>query len=184
MFKFSSRLSSAGVGGERAVEAVAPGVIRTGEASGGRSSRSVHTDARPAVAADVQQGANIASRSADDDEGFGSEVDGQIIADVRDAAHMAGAEPMAQQHALHVLLEDGRIRVELPGQRMPRLLLADQALEVGVVVGADSGDGVGFAGDAPGFEDLGVFGERVRDLVELGWRQKPGAGRVAGVRSG
>ena len=48
----------------------------------------------------------------------------------------------------------------------------DQALEVGVVLGADAGDRVGLAGHAPRLDDLGVAPEGVGDLVEQG------AGRV------
>jgi hypothetical protein len=33
-------------------------------------------------------------------------------------------------------------------------------------------------------EAADLLDQLTRDLVELGWRQKPGAGRVAGVRSG
>jgi hypothetical protein len=34
---------------------------------------------------------------------------------------MAGAEPMPQQHALHVVFEDGGVGVKIPRQRMARL---------------------------------------------------------------
>jgi len=62
---------------------------------------------------------------------------------------------------------DGRRRADLLGRR-PADDVADPA-----------------GGPLRGYQEAAdLLDQLTRDLVELGWRQKPGAGRVAGVRSG
>jgi hypothetical protein len=78
------------------------------------------------VAAHVQERAQFTARVAHDDDRFGSEVDQEIIAGAGHAACVACAEPMPEEHALHVAFEDGGIRIEIPGQRAARLVIIDE----------------------------------------------------------
>src|SRR5208283_1878589 len=115
---------------EPAVQIVAPRMVGAGEATRGGSSRARRADARSAVTADVQQRFDLPLLGANDDHRLRSEVDHQEIARARYTADMPRAEPVPQQHALHVELEYLRLGVELPLERMPRRMTANQPRQI------------------------------------------------------
>jgi hypothetical protein len=77
------------------------------------------------VSTNVQQGAYFIGQSSNDDDRLLPEIDHQVIAGARDAADVARAEPMPEQHALHITLEDGRVGVKVPRQRVAWLVITD-----------------------------------------------------------
>ncbi len=113
-----------------AVQIVGPGMIGTDEPGSLGLSRAPGAEARTAVPANIQQAAYLACRGSNDDDRLGTELDHQVIAGARDAADMARTKPMPKQHALHVALEDGRVGIEFPRQRMARRVITDACSEV------------------------------------------------------
>src|SRR5213080_1020903 len=69
------------------------------------------------------------------------------------AATLLGSRPVDERGEDHL-----RAR---PDDQAVALEVHDQPLEVGVVASAYAGDGVGLAGNAPGFDDLGVAEQRL-----------------------
>jgi len=76
--------------------------------------------------AHIQQGTHCTVRGAYDDDRFRAQIHDQVVAGARDAADVAGAEPMPQQHALHIALENGGVGVETPRQSVARPVIVDQ----------------------------------------------------------
>jgi cell division FtsZ-interacting protein ZapD len=70
---------------------------------------------------DIDQRMDRAVGRTAQDYRLGPKIDQEVVAGVRQAADMAGADPVAQQHALQIPLEDRRIRVVGARQRMTGL---------------------------------------------------------------
>ncbi len=109
---------------QAAVEPVGPAMIGAGE--GFSLARGFPADARAAMPAHVHERAENAILAAHEDRGLAGDLDQLEIAGVRQAALVAGAEPVAHQHALDIAAEDLGIAVERLLQRMPRGLSRDQ----------------------------------------------------------
>ena len=78
--------------------------------------------------AHIQQRTHCTVRGAYDDDRLRAQIHDQIIAGARDAADVAGAEPMPQQHALHIALEHGGVGVKIPRESMARAVIVHQCL--------------------------------------------------------
>ena len=72
------------------------------------------------MAADIEQGVDRAVGRAAQNHRLAAQFGEEIIARILQTTDVACAEPVAQQHARQVLLEDLRIRVVGARQRVPR----------------------------------------------------------------
>ena len=112
------------------MQVVAPGVIRAGEKTRGRSPRLRCAYARATVAANIHQRLDLTILRPDDNAGLHAEIDDEIVAGARHAAGMPDAKPMPQQDAVHVEFENASIGIELALERMPRRMATDESRHI------------------------------------------------------
>src|ERR1700722_2889005 len=94
------------------VQVVAPRVIGADERACAGMSASLGAEARAAVTADIEQRAQLAVLTADDDEGFLKDVDREKVAGIGCLAAVPDAMPVPHEQALHVTREECRIAIE------------------------------------------------------------------------
>ena len=82
------------------------------------------------MAANVDERPDLAVGGSHDDHRFGSQIDEHIVTRARHAGDMRRTEPVAQQHAIHVALENARVRIELPLERASRRMAVDQFMDI------------------------------------------------------
>ncbi|MNZ86934.1 hypothetical protein D3C78_1057790 [compost metagenome] len=93
-----------------AVEIVGPLVVRTDKAR--RLALLRGADAGAAVATGIVEGADLPIATANDDDGIGADLNGEIAAGLLHFAIMADKQPVAIPDRFHIQLEIIRVRVE------------------------------------------------------------------------
>ena len=109
---------------QRAVELVGPAVIGADQAVG-MAGLGV-ADPGTAVAADIVEGADFAGAVAHDDDGFGPDLIGEVVAGLGDLEGVPGEHPMAVLDMRQVGGKYFRSRVKRPFQRSAGLVPGDQ----------------------------------------------------------
>src|SRR5690349_582577 len=97
-------------------EVIVPGVIRTLDAIAEPAFR-VRADARAAMAAHVEERANLAVLAAGDDDALLGEGAGEEIAGAGNLIDSAGADPPREIEAVELRSIEIRVGVEAPRQR-------------------------------------------------------------------
>ncbi len=110
------------VGGpeQRAVEPVGPGVIRALDPAG-EMAAPVLAEPRAAVAADVEEGAELPVLAADEDEALAGRVEERVVSRGRQGVRAARAEPPLRKDRPGLAREDLRRDVVLARKRRHRL---------------------------------------------------------------
>jgi hypothetical protein len=114
-------------GDQVAFEVIDPGVIGAGELA--HRARLLQADAAAAVAAQVEEGADLAVPAAHQDDRFAGDLVGDVIAVPGNARGMVDEQPLPGDDPLDVALEDRRIGVERLLERQSRRLPAHQFLD-------------------------------------------------------
>jgi len=93
-------------------------VIGTNERAGTGMSARLGAQTRAPMPADIEQRAQFAVLTADDDERFLKEIDREIVAGIGRLAAMPDAMPVPLEQALHVTLEEDGIAIKRPAEGM------------------------------------------------------------------